>query len=143
MKTPILLNASEAEVIRAIRKKGKVARNDVSEITGWSKAKTSQEVNSLIAKGYIIDLEEGYSSGGRKPRLLQFNQTLGYIIGVDIGATSLDIALAGIDGSILERTTELSDVRLSPEIIFQEITVHLIVLSCVQEYCHQYRPKQY
>ena len=77
MKTPIVLNASEAEVIRAIRKKGKVARNDISEIAGWSKAKTSQEVNSLIAKGYIIDLEEGYSSGGRKPRLLQVKPNIG------------------------------------------------------------------
>ena len=117
MKTPILLNASEAEIIRAIRKKGKLARYDVSEITGWSKAKTSQEVNSLIAKGYIVDLEEGYSSGGRKPRLLQLNPTLGYVIGVDIGATSLDLVLAGIDGSILQRVSEPSDVRLSPEVV--------------------------
>ena len=63
------------------------------------------------------------------PVYYKLNPTLGYIIGVDIGATSLDIALAGIDGSILQRVTEPSDVRLSPEIVLgrcKELMLDLI-----------------
>ncbi|MBI9049842.1 MAG: ROK family transcriptional regulator [Anaerolineaceae bacterium] len=115
MKTPILLNASEAEVIRALRKTRNVSRTDIAEITGWSKAKTSQAVNSLVEKGYLVDVEEGASQGGRKPRILRFNRDMGYIMGVDLGATSIDIALADIDGNVLQRICEPADVRNKPE----------------------------
>jgi glucokinase-like ROK family protein len=101
--------------MRALRKNGQTSRAEVANITGWSRAKTSQEVNSLIEKGYLVDAGEGISKGGRKPRLLRFNSHLGYIVGIDIGATSLEIALADINGSILERAAEPADVRQPPE----------------------------
>jgi glucokinase-like ROK family protein len=115
IKAPVLLSTAEAEVMRALRKNGQTSRAEVANITGWSRAKTSQEVNSLIEKGYLVDAGEGISKGGRKPRLLRFNSHLGYIVGIDIGATSLEIALADINGSILERAAEPADVRQPPE----------------------------
>lgn len=112
---PVLLNTAEAEVMRVLRKNGETSRAEIARITGWSRAKTSQEVNALIEKGYLVDAGEGISKGGRKPRLLRFNSQLGYVIGIDIGATSLEIALADINGSILNRLEEPSDVRQPPE----------------------------
>jgi glucokinase-like ROK family protein len=115
IKAPVLLSMAEAEVMRALRKNGQTSRSEIASITGWSRAKTSQEVNALIDKGYLVDAGEGISKGGRKPRLLRFNSQLGYVIGIDIGATSLEIALADINGSILNRIEEPSDVRQPPE----------------------------
>ena len=101
--------------MRALRKNGQTSRAEITNITGWSRAKTSQEVNALIEKGYLMDVGEGVSKGGRKPRLLRFNSQLGYVVGIDIGATSLEIALADINGSILKRMVEPTDVRQPPE----------------------------
>ncbi len=101
--------------MRALRKNGQTSRAEIANITGWSRAKTSQEVNALIEKGYLVDAGEGISKGGRKPRLLRFNSQLGYVVGVDIGATSLEIALADINGSMLDRMMEPADVRQPPE----------------------------
>ena len=115
IKAPVLLSMAEAEVMRALRKNGQTSRAEIASITGWSRAKTSQEVNALIEKGYLVDVGEGISKGGRKPRLLRFNSQLGYVIGIDIGATSLEIALADINGSIINRVEEPSDVRQPPE----------------------------
>jgi glucokinase-like ROK family protein len=115
IKAPVMLNSSEAEVMKVLRRDGQSSRLEITNITGWSRAKTSQEVNLLVEKGYLIDVGEGASKGGRKPRLLQFNSNLGYVVGIDIGATSIEIALADVNGSILQRVAEPADVRDAPE----------------------------
>src|SRR5512147_2904678 len=93
LSAPILVDSAEAEVMRALRRQGRISRSEISSITGWSKAKASQEIRSLVDKGYLVEFGEGVSQGGRKPRLLGINDQLGYIAGIDIGATSIDIAL--------------------------------------------------
>ena len=101
--------------MRALRRQGRISRGEVSSITGWSKAKAAQEVRSLVEKGYLLEVGEGVSQGGRKPRLLRINNELGYVAGIDIGATSVEIALADVTGSILRQCSEVTDVRLRPE----------------------------
>ena len=132
IKAPVLLSTAEAEVMRALRKNGQTSRSEIANITGWSRAKTSQEVNALIDKGYLVDVGEGISKGGRKPRLLRFNSQLGYVVGVDIGATSLEIALADINGSILDRIVEPADVRQPPEDLLGRCSVLILDLAIAQ-----------
>ena len=129
IKAPVLLSSAEAEVIRALRKSGQTSRAEITNITGWSRAKSSQEVNSLIEKGYLVDAGEGISKGGRKPRLLRFNNHLGYIVGIDIGATSLEIALADINGSILSQVAEPADVRQPPEELLGRCSVLILEMA--------------
>ena len=114
--------------MRALRRQGRISRSEISNITGWSKAKASQEIRSLVDKGYLVETGEGVSQGGRKPRLLRINNQLGYIAGIDIGATSLDIALADVTGSILQRCSEPTDVKLPPEAVFGRCSELLLVL---------------
>src|SRR5688500_17676997 len=101
--------------MRALRRQGWISRGEISNITGWCKAKASQEIRSLVNKGYLVEIGEGVSQGGRKPRLLRINNQLGYIAGIDIGATSLDVALADVSGLILQRCSEPTDVKLRPK----------------------------
>ncbi len=114
---PILVNSAEAEIMRALRRQGSISRTEISNITGWSKAKTSQEIRSLVNKGYLEEIGEGVSKGGRKPGLLRINNQLGYIVGVDIGATSMDVALADVTGKLLQRCSQIADVRNRPELL--------------------------
>ncbi len=132
LKAPVMLSTAEAEVMRALRKNGQTSRAEIAHITGWSRAKTSQEVNSLVEKGYLVDAGEGISNGGRKPRLLRFNRQLGYIVGIDIGATSLEIALADINGSILRRVVEPADVRQPPEELLGRCSVLILDMVVAQ-----------
>lgn len=118
--------------MRALRKNGQTSRAEVTSITGWSRAKTSQEVNALVKKGYLIDAGEGISKGGRKPRLLRFNSQLGYVVGIDIGATSLEIALADVNGTILKRVMEPADVRQPPEELLGRCSVLILETALAQ-----------
>ena len=118
--------------MRALRRQGRISRSEISNIMGWSKAKASQEIRSLVDKGYLLEIGEGVSQGGRKPRLLKINDQLGYIAGIDIGATSLDIALADVTGSVLRRCSEPTDVKLSPESVFGRCSELLLELMRAQ-----------
>ena len=132
LTAPILVNSAEVEILRALRRQGRISRSEISHITGWSKAKASQEIRSLVEKGYLMEIGEGVSQGGRKPRLLRINNQLGYVAGIDIGATSLDIALADVTGSILQRCSEPTDVKLSPETVFGRCSELLLELIRTQ-----------
>ena len=129
---PILVNTAEVEVMRALRRQGRISRTEISNITGWSKAKASQEIRSLVDKGYLVEVGEGVSQGGRKPRILRINNQLGYIVGVDIGATSVDIALADVTGLILQRKSEPTDVKFSPETVLGRCSELIFELTQAQ-----------
>src|SRR5690349_25113432 len=132
LTAPILVNSAEVEIMRALRRQGRISRSEISSITGWSKAKASQEIRSLVDKGYLVEIGEGVSQGGRKPRLLRINNQLGYIAGIDIGATSLDIALADVTGLILQRRSEPTDVHLRPETVLGRCSELLLELIGAQ-----------
>jgi glucokinase-like ROK family protein len=132
LTAPILVNSAEVEIMRALRRQGRISRSEISSITGWSKAKASQEIRGLVDKGYLVEVGEGASQGGRKPRLLRINNQLGYIAGIDMGATSLDIALADVTGSIVQRCTEATDVKLSPEAVLGRCSELLLELVQAQ-----------
>jgi glucokinase-like ROK family protein len=129
---PILVNSAEVEVMRVLRRQGRISRSEISHITGWSKAKASQEIRGLVDKGYLVEVGEGASQGGRRPRLLRINNQLGYVAGIDIGATSLDIALADVTGSILQRCSEPTDVKLAPETVLGRCSELLLELIQAQ-----------
>jgi glucokinase-like ROK family protein len=132
LSAPILVDTAEAEVMRALRRQGRISRAEISSVTGWSKAKASQEIRSLVDKGYLEEVGEGASQGGRKPRLLRINNQLGYMVGVDIGATSIDIALADVTGKIIQRGSRPGDVKLRPEILLSSCVELIKELISVQ-----------
>ncbi len=115
--TPILLEPQEAQIVLALRKHSQLSRTDIAEITGYSRAKITGVVARMVEQGILHEVGEGASTGGRRPRLLKFNRDFGYFVGVDMGATSLHIALADFNGDILSQNTEPIDVRDGPDVV--------------------------
>jgi glucokinase-like ROK family protein len=129
---PILVTSAEAEILRALRRRSRISVTEISTITGWSKAKASQETRKLVDRGLLEKFGEGASRGGRKPSLLKINNQLGYIAGFDIGATSMEIALADITGLVLQRRSETANVHLSPESVLSRCSELLLEMIVAQ-----------
>ncbi len=125
---PLIVSAHEAQVIAALRRYEAVSRTDIARLTGWSRPKVTSEVGRLIKRGILMETGEGDSQGGRRPRLLKFNNVLGYIVGVDIGATSIDIALADLNAQVLARDSGPADVRDEPLVLLGEVKQRLMAL---------------
>lgn len=118
----------EAEVIVALRQRGALSRTDLARITGYSRAKMTAVVSKLVQRGILSEVGEGESQGGRRPRMLHFNPSQGYVAGVDLGATSIDVALADLGGTLLERQGEAADVRDGPQAVLSRVCAVLLAM---------------
>jgi glucokinase-like ROK family protein len=117
----VQLQPAEVKALHILSVHGRVSRTDLAELLGYSRASITPIVNRLVQIGIIEELGEGESSGGRRPRMLDFNGKFGFLAGVDMGATSLDVALADFSGQIITRQSEVIDVRDGPEIVLSEV----------------------
>jgi glucokinase-like ROK family protein len=127
----IRLHPFEAEVVEAIRRSGPLSRSDLARHLDYSRASITTTVSSLLEKNIVKEVGPGVSQGGRRPILLDVDGALGYVAGVDIGATSLDLALADFKGQIVERHSEPADVRDEPEQVLGR--VNQIILDMLQK----------
>src|ERR1700727_1661059 len=69
------------------------SRLELSEMTGLSPASVSNVVRELLDEGILIEAGSVVSDGGRPRVLLQMNPEYGYVIGVDIGETRVEVEL--------------------------------------------------
>lgn len=125
---PLIVSAHEAHIIAALRKHDTISRTDIARLTGWSRPKVTAEVGKLAKRGILIEGGEGASQGGRRPRLLRFNHQLGHIVGVDLGATSMDLAIADLNAQILARDCASVDVRDEPLSLLGEVKQRVLAL---------------
>lgn len=113
------LRKSECDVVRELLYGDLLSRSDLANVLNLSRASITPIVNNLIDKGILVEVGQGQSAGGRRPLLLDINRNVGYVAGIDIGATSIDIALADFNGDILDRKCEAADVSDEPEILLE------------------------
>ncbi len=90
-------------VLKELRKLSPISKSDIIKKTRLSAPTVSALVNSLLELGLVKEHGEGESSGGRKPQLVSFNSRCGVVLGVNIGASSLQIALADMNGEVIQK----------------------------------------
>ena len=114
---------SEVELIALdlVRRQGPLSRTNLANLLNISRASVTALVGNLVDLEVLTEVGFGDSEGGRRPTLLDANSGLGYIAGIDIGATSVDMALADFRGKILERIAEPADVRDTPQQLLDRI----------------------
>lgn len=93
---------NKIKVLELIRKERSISRADIAKSTRLSAPTITRIVDSLIKnEKLVIDLGLGTSEGGRPPNLVSFASESRFIIGVDIGRTTISTALADLDARII------------------------------------------
>ena len=131
------LSEDEISVLQTVFWSKGCSRLCLAEKLHYSKSKTNTLVSSLLAQDVLIETGLQHSSGGRRPEKLEFNSQLGVILAVDIGATSIDVALMTPNMSILKAHTESADVGHGPCAILTRVKVIMRDLLNQCEYDHQ------
>jgi glucokinase-like ROK family protein len=97
------------------------SRHAMAEELGFSKSKANALIAGLLEQGLLAEAGLQRSSGGRRPENLQLHADLGVLVGVDIGATSLGVAVLQPDLTVLAQHEEAADVRDGPAVVLARV----------------------
>jgi len=101
-------------MLEAIFWSGGSARHALADGLQFSRSKTNALAAGLLEQGLLDEVGLQLSTGGRRPETLRVHAQVGVLFGVDIGATSLDIAILRPDLSVVARHSQPADVQAGP-----------------------------
>ena len=107
-------------VLELVRRGQAHSRSELIERTGLSRSVVTQRVNELLARGFLVETAAP-STGGRPPKQLEFRADGAHVLVADIGATSIEVAVADATGKILAHLGERADVGDGPEVILARV----------------------
>ncbi|TAK17720.1 MAG: ROK family transcriptional regulator [Acidobacteria bacterium] len=94
-------------IFDVVRKFGPISRAELAKRTRLSPPTVSAVVEDLVDGVHLLrEVGTGTAQRGRPPVMLSSNAEYGLVIGVDIGSQTLRVALADLDGRVLERHRE-------------------------------------
>jgi glucokinase-like ROK family protein len=105
----------QAEIMSRVRAEaGPISKARLIEALNFSRGKISAEVARLIEKGLLAEDGLAESEGGRRSSLLIIPPSAGLVAAVDIGATSIDVALTTLGSELVANRGEGADVGEGP-----------------------------
>src|SRR4051794_394640 len=108
-------------VLDHVRRRGPSTRSALVDETGLSRAIVAQRVAELVDIGLVEEGGLARSTGGRAPRSIRFRGEAGHLLVADLGATSIDVAVTDLAGSILAHAAEPSDVAAGPDVVLGRV----------------------
>ena len=97
------------------------SRRELAVRTGYGRAIVAQRIGELIDRDLVREAATGPSTGGRPPKQLTFRAGAGHLFVVDLGATSIDVAITDLAGRILGHYAEPADIAAGPEAILGRV----------------------
>jgi glucokinase-like ROK family protein len=117
------LSLDETALLQAIFWSEGSSRFALADRLEFSKSKTNNLIAGLLDVGLLEESGLRGSTGGRRPETIKLSTDLGVLVGVDLGATSLDVAVLRPDLTVLARHTETTDVRSGPGVVLARLRV--------------------
>ncbi|MDT0344301.1 ROK family transcriptional regulator [Streptomyces litchfieldiae] len=113
-------NAHQARLLRLLRDGGPSSRAQLGDRIELSRSKLAVEIDRLLETGLVVGDGFAASRGGRRSHNVRLAPQLRFL-GVDIGATSIDVAVTGPELEILGHLTEPMDVREGPVAVCEQV----------------------
>jgi len=92
---------SQRSVFEALLHRSPISRADLAKVTGLSKQTTSEVIDAFQQQGLVHPIGRTSGSVGRTAVLYELSREGGHVLGIDLGARRLTVALADIAGSVL------------------------------------------
>ncbi|MEV6056114.1 ROK family protein [Streptomyces sp. NPDC052107] len=113
-------NAHQARLLKLLRDGGPNSRAQLGDQVDLSRSKLAVEVDRLLETELVVADGLAASRGGRRSHNVRLNPDLRFL-GVDIGATSVDVAVTNPELEILGHLDQPMDVREGPVAVFEQV----------------------
>jgi len=121
-------------VLRLIWKEKRISRADIARLAVLSRSTVSEIVGEILPTGLVAEVGVGESRGGRRPIVLEFQDDACVILGVEMGATHVCVALTDLRGRILAWVCRDHAVREDPagtQALISELCAHCLEHSTI------------
>lgn len=113
-------NAHQAQLLKLLRDHGSNSRARLGEQVDLSRSKLAVEVDRLLETGLVVSDGLAVSRGGRRSHNIRLAPGLRFL-GVDIGATSVDVAVTNAELEVMGHLNQPMDVREGPVAVFEQV----------------------
>ncbi|MFF3583846.1 ROK family transcriptional regulator [Streptomyces mirabilis] len=113
-------NSHQARILRLLRDEGPNSRAQLGELVNLSRSKLAVEVDRLMETGLVVNDGLASSRGGRRSHNVRLAPELRFL-GIDIGATSADVAVTNAELEVLVHRSQPIDVREGPVAVFEQV----------------------
>ena len=101
-------------VLRLIWHERRVSRAEIAQQAHLSRSTVSEVVAELLPTGLVAEVGVGESRGGRRPIILEFQDDAAVILGVEMGAAHVGVALTDLRGRVRAWESREFPVRTDP-----------------------------
>lgn len=119
--------ANSRELLRLLRQHAPCSRADLVRLSGLTAPTVSSVIESLHRTGLVKFVGDGKPNGGRPPLIVDFRSDHAYVVGVDVGGSTLRIALADLNGKIVARWERALGTHRTPKAVAD------LVASAIQD----------
>ncbi len=103
------------ELLRLVWWEKRISRAEIARRADLARSTVSEIIGLLVTTGLVAEIGPGPSNGGRRPIVLEFQDEARSILGVEIGATHVAVALTDLRGHVLAWEDRRHPVRDDPE----------------------------
>jgi predicted NBD/HSP70 family sugar kinase len=108
---------SLAAVLAAIRGGSGMTQPLLTQQVGLGRSVVAARIAELEMAGLVTQAGMAPSTGGRAPRRLRLRAEAGVVVGIDIGATHLNVGIADLAGQVIGSADERIDIADGPEAV--------------------------
>ena len=112
-----IAGGSPGSLLDLIRRRSPITRAELASITGLARSTIAHRVDQLISEGFVAEVGEAVSTGGRPPTMLGFNADSGVVLVADLGATHSRLAVCDLVAHPLAETSREIEISQGPEAI--------------------------
>jgi predicted NBD/HSP70 family sugar kinase len=102
-------------ILRLIWREKRISRAAIAQQGDLSRSTVSEVVSEILPTGLVAEVGLGKSRGGRRPVLLEFQDDACVILGVEMGAAHVGVALTDLRGKVLAWEERDHPVRTDPD----------------------------
>lgn len=126
---PLVENRAQARIMAHVHTASRsVSKGQLSEALEVSRTKVSSEVGRLVEAGVLTEEGLAESGGGRRSLLVGIPRSAGLVVAIDLGATSIDVALTTLGSGVLSHRAESADIKDGPRVILKRARTILLEL---------------
>jgi predicted NBD/HSP70 family sugar kinase len=113
------------KVLDLVARGDATSRAEIARSTGLARSTVSQQVDYLIERGIVDEIETTESIRGRPPRILTISPRAGIIAVADVDVHTTRIAIADLSQRVIDRDVVELSVDVGPEKVLDAISARL------------------